>query len=115
MRPLYRGDTRTIKVTIQDEAGLPVSIVGHALWVTFKKSLNDPDPGLLQVSEIQPDNADTQAGKGSVTLTSTVTDLLPVGMTYYDVQWVQPGSPQVVKTVASRRVRVKADVTRSIA
>ena len=114
MKPLYRGDTRTIQVTVTDAAGLPISIVGHTLWVTFKKSATDADPGLLQVSEVQPSNAGTLAGVGSVTLPETATALLPVGMAYYDVQWVQPGSPPIVKTVLSGRVRVRADITRSI-
>ena len=109
MKPLYRGDTRTVRVTITDEDGA-VNIGGHTLWVTFKKKLTDADPGALQVSAVQPTNASTAVGIGEVVLPSASTDTLAPGMYYYDVQWVAPG---IVKTVEAGRVRVKADRTRS--
>lgn len=113
MKPLSRGDTRTRTVTITDANDDPIDISGHVLWMTLKKNLTDADPGALQVSAVQPSNASTQAGIGTITLPSTQTALLTPGVYWYDVQWEQPGSPPIVKTVQSGRVRVKADVTRS--
>ena len=109
MKPLYRGDTRTVRVTITNESG-PVNIGGHTLWVTFKKKLTDPDPGALQVSAVPPSHADTAVGIGEVKLTDARTNVLDPGLYYYDVQWVAPG---IVKTVEAGRVRVKPDRTRS--
>lgn len=109
MKPLYRGDTRTVRVTITDEDGT-VNIGGHTLWVTFKKKLTDADPGALQVSTVQPSNAETAVGVGEVKLADTDTNVLEPGLYYFDVQWVSPSN---VKTVRAGRVRVKPDSTRS--
>lgn len=115
MKAITRGDTRTRKVTITDLAGAPVNIGGHSLWMTLKKNVTDADPGALQVQDVQPSNADTLAGKGAVVLPSDKTALLEPGIYWYDLQWVRPGTPPVVDTIESGRVRVKADVTRSTA
>jgi len=113
MKTLIRGDTRTLNVTITDILGSPVNIGGHDLWVTFKKNLDDPDPGAMQVKATQPINADTSVGKGSIVLPSDKTGLLDHDVYWYDLQWVQPGTPPIVKTIEVKRVRVTPDVTRS--
>lgn len=110
LRPLFRGDSRTIRATIKGEDMTPVNVSGHTLWVTLKKQAHDPDPGVLQVMSAQPFDASAQNGVGTVRLESTDTDTLSPGMYYYDVQWVAPG---IVKTVEAGRVRVKPDRTRS--
>lgn len=113
--PLYRGDTRTIKVTITDDAGDPVNIGGHSLWMTLKSDPADLDAAaVLQVSAVMPANAESTAGIGYLTLSSTATDGLTPGRYYYDVQWVQPGTPPVVKTVSAGKLKVLTDITVSV-
>ena len=116
LSPLYRGDTRTLRVTITDEAtGAAVDISGHTLWLTLKSDPSDLDAAAeLQVSAVMPNNASSQAGIGHLVMTSADTDGLVPGRYYYDVQWVQPGSPPVVKTIEAGKVRVLADITLTV-
>ena len=114
--PLYRGDTRTFKVTITDQAtGLPVDISGHSLFFTLKTDSADlDDDAVLQVSALMPSNAESVAGVGYLTVASTDSDGVTPGRYYYDIQWVQPGSPPIVTTIQAGRVRVLADITLSV-
>lgn len=116
MKPMRRGDTRTFIVTITDkETGAAVDISGHRLWFTMKALKTDADlAAVLQVSAVMPSNADSVAGIGDLTIASTDTDGLVPGRYYYDLQWVQPGSPPIVKTIQAGRVRVLADITLSV-
>ena len=115
--PLYRGDTRTFRVTITDkETGLPVNISGHLLFFTLKADPADADlAAVLQVSAVMPANANSVAGIGYLTVPSTFADGVAPGRYYCDIQWVQPGSPPIVTTIWAGRARVLADMTRSTA
>lgn len=110
----YRGDQRTIRVTITVE-GVPIDITGDKLFVTLKGSRDDLDvDAALQVIAVQPADANSVAGIGFVTLTKDDTDGITPGRYWYDVQWVQTGtSPIIPKTIVSGRVRVKHDITRA--
>ena len=114
--PLYRGDTRTFKVAITDEVtGDPIDISGHSLWFTLKTAQTDADvDAVLQVSAVMPNDVNSVAGIGFLTLESTDTDGLTPGRYYYDLQWVQPGAPPIVKTIEAGRVRVLTDITVSV-
>lgn len=116
LSPLYRGDTRTLKVSITDEAsGDAIDISGHSLWFTLKSDPSGADDDAeLQVSAVMPSNPSSQAGIGFLTLSSTDTDGLSPGRYHYDIQWVQPGSPPVVKTIEAGKVRVLADITLTV-
>jgi hypothetical protein len=115
LSPLYRGDTRTIRVTITDDAGAPIDISGHSLWLTLKTSITDPDASaILQVSALMPAGGDSASGIGYLTLSSADTDGLTPGKYPYDIQWVQPGSPPIVKTVDAGKLKVMPDVTISV-
>lgn len=116
LSPLYRGDTRTLKVSITDEAsGEAIDISGHSLWFTLKNDPADLDAAaVLQVSAVMPNDANSAAGIGFLTMSSTDTDGLTPGRYYYDLQWVQPGSPPVVKTIEAGKVRVLADITLTV-
>lgn len=111
--PLYRGDTRTFRVTITDkETGLPVDISGHLLFFTLKADVADADvDAALQVSTTLPSDANSVAGIGYLTVPSTSADDVAPGRYYCDIQWVQPGSPPIVTTILAGRARVLADIT----
>ena len=114
IKPLYRGDTRTLKVTITDGAGVPIDITGHKLYFTLKANKTDADiAAALQVSALMPTGANSTAGIGYLTITSADTNSVTPGRYYYDIQWVQPGPVPFVKTMDEGRVRVLADITRT--
>lgn len=109
MNPLYRGDTRDIKVKIVDDEGEPVNLAGHSLWVTLKANPTDADAlAALQVSAVMPADANSAAGIGYITISA---EGVAPGRYYYDIQWVQPGSPPIVKTIDAGKVRVLQDIT----
>ena len=110
MKPIVRGDSRTVKVVITDDADLAVNISGHTLWATLKANLTDVDvDAAFQGSAVMPSNAESLAGIGYITIDAT--GITP-GRYHYDIQWVQPGP--VVRTIEIGVVRIKADVTQSI-
>lgn len=113
LNPFHRGDTKRFRVEITDKiTGLPIDISGDDLWITLKVNADDPDPGAAQANATMPANADSVGGIGYVELSSTDTALLMPGQVYYyDLQWVQPGSPPVVSTVQYGTVKILQDQT----
>lgn len=50
IKPMFRGDTPTLRITATNPDGSPYSLTGHTIWVTAKRSKADADPGLFQLS-----------------------------------------------------------------
>ena len=115
LSPLVRGDDWTIKLTLSD-SGSPLNITGYTYWFTLKDSIDDADPGALQVS-ITPSvsGSPTEASQGIVYITAAkaLTDTVTPATYNYDVQQVD-GTGKV-QTLLIGKVKVVKDVTRSIA
>ena len=110
----YRGDTRKIKVTIQDaETQTPISVDGGKLTVTFKKTVTalDADADLQVV--VNATEADPQNPTGEILVTLSHTDTeIDIGTYFYDFQFVS--ATDEVTTILVGKVKVLADITRSI-
>lgn len=123
LTPFYRGDTRILKILVQNDNGssspTPVNVTGDVFTVTFKPDQDLPDwKAPLQVSVTAASGgspaSDPANGIVYLTLTSEMTDLLDGGVEYfYDVQRTESGSPPVVSTLVLGKVKVLKDVTRT--
>jgi len=103
----HRGDTRTFTITVKDDAGAPVDITDHVLYMTFKVNLSDGDPGSVQLAGTITDAVN---GIGTFLLESDKSKNLK-GVYYYDMQAASNATPPVVITAESGKVTVLADVT----
>jgi hypothetical protein len=114
LRDIFRGDTKTYKVTFTDADGLPIELFGSELWFTLKKRESDLDAdAAFQKQHVFPSDADSTAGIGFLTLTSDDTGAINPGVYSFDFQRVVPGSPPVVTTLTKGKVRVVQDITRA--
>jgi hypothetical protein len=111
LAPIYRGDTRTYKLTFVDAEGAPVDVSGHTIWFTMKLALEDDDPGALQHTEMIGDGS---SGVIYFTVSASLTATLGAGRYFFDFQWVTDDDPSVVTTMLAGTVTVVADTTRSI-
>ena len=117
---LYRGDSKTYRVSVVDEAGLPVDITSNLLRFTIKKDLGDPDSsaivkkassgfadgGAMQVSIVgAPAN-----GVFDIYLRPADTYTAKPDKYFYDIQ---VGIGTRVYTVAYGKYTIKGDVTRT--
>jgi len=114
----YRGDTRTFKFEIVDDADLPVDITGWSIWFTMKDDLFKTDEeAAVQKFATMPNDIDSQNGIGFLILESTDTDIDP-GAYFYDFQRVLApavmGDPPQVSTFMFGKVKVLDDVTKSV-
>lgn len=107
----YRGDTVIIPLVFTDEGGEALNITGYTFWLTMKSSTDDADDdAALQVTV--SDHTDPSAGKTTITLSAEQTAGLEPGKYYYDIQMVS--ALGVVTTLELSKVKVSADVTRSV-
>ena len=117
---LFRGDSKTYRVSAVDENGLAVDISSNLLRFTIKKDLDDPDSsaivkkassgfadgGAMQVSIVgAPAN-----GVFDIYLRPTDTYSAKPGKYWYDVQI---GIGTRVYTAAFGRYTIKAEATRT--
>jgi len=106
---MYRGDTKTINLTITDEDGGAVNLTGAEVWLTVKAAVADPDPGILQkkvTTHVLP-----LEGKTSVTIDPADTDSVAPADYLYDVQLKQSGG--IISTLLEGSFKIRADITRS--
>ena len=103
----HRGDTKTFTIAVQDDAGAPVDITDHVLYMTFKLNLSDGDPGAVQLTG---QITDAPNGIGTFLLESDKSKNLK-GVYYYDMQAASNAVPPVVITAESGQVTVLEDVT----
>jgi hypothetical protein len=101
------GTQCTIDVTSLN----PLDITGYKFYFTLKKSLDDADPGVLQISwttHIDPTN-----GLTTLTITHDQTKVLIPGPYFYDIQYIDGGG--LVNTPAiDVTAEVIADSTRAV-
>ena len=99
LSPLVRGDDWTLKLVLTSD-GSVLDITGYTLWFTLKSSIDDEDPGALQVTATPSiATSPTEASQGIVYITAskTLTDGLTPGTYNYDVQQVDgSGSVQTL-------------------
>lgn len=108
---LVRGDDWVIKLTLTSE-GSAIDITGHKFWLTLKSSIDDADPGALQVSVT---GAGADALNGVVYVVAPRADTQNVAPTtyYYDIQHLDISS-DTMQTILIGRANVVKDVTRSV-
>ena len=113
LNDIFRGDSKSFKVTFKDKYKQPIPLFGSELWMTAKVEDTDPDEDAVwQRRHVFPDNDESLAGIGYITLSPSDTDV-EAGIYQYDFQRVVPGSPPDVKTLAKGQIRVVQDVTQS--
>lgn len=117
----YRGDTYSVNV---DLSAYGISIAGHTLTLTLKALIEDADGSAsLQFEYTVPSGSSADAGLATITVPSSLTDLLDPGSYHYDVQWDQGGDPNTVLTILAsgtqpdfsevEKITVLPDITRT--
>lgn len=117
----YRGDSRRYSVALKTSAGVPISVHGGTLYLTFKSDPAFADTEAeIQVSQagVEPDPANP-IGEIVISLTPTDTDIEP-GEYNYDFQFVSVGGevttilPAADASLADKKVKILIDITRTI-
>lgn len=103
----YRGDTVPIKITIKDNAGVPIDITGSRIRITLKEDIEDADPGALQKDAVLLDQV-TNKGEALLTLSSSDTNI-DAREYYYDIEWKD--SADNIRTLINGTISIFADVT----
>lgn len=121
MLKLIRGDTFSLNISILDEeTNTPIDISGKRLTFSVKTNIDDADEvAMLSESVDFPNDAESQAGRGSLMIGSDKTyGLVPTGdgePAYYDYELRTFGDPDVVETLEYGRCKIIGDVTRGAA
>ena len=109
---LYRGDTKTITVTLKDNEGDPVDITGDTIYFTIKTSIDDVvDDSTALVKKDITTHSDPTNGVSVIQLSPTDTNIKP-GNYFFDIQ-IKRVSGQVI-TLINDKIRVLGDVTRRV-
>ena len=105
---IYKGDTKTIQVTVKDADGVVLDLTSYTMLMTVKKtaSLSDSAAAFQATAVI----ASPATGVGVFTLTHAQTNIT-AGTYYYDVQ-INDGTTSVY-TVMSSLFNVLQDITES--
>ena len=107
----YRGDTVVIPLTFTQADGNPLDLTGYTIWLTMKSSTDDADDdAVVQVSVTE--HTDAVNGQTSITIPASTTANIEPGKYMYDIQMVS--GEGVVSTLELSKVKVMADVTRSV-
>jgi len=114
LSPLVRGDDWTLKLVLTSDSSA-LNITGYTFWFTLKESVDDADPGALQVTST-PDvsTSPTEASQGIIYIkaSKSLTNSLAAKTYNYDVQQVD--SSGNIQTLLIGKVKVVKDITRSI-
>jgi len=114
LSPLVRGDDWTLKLVLTSNSSV-LNITGYTFWFTLKESVDDADPGALQVTAT-PDvsTSPTEASQGIIYIkaSKSLTNSLAAKTYNYDVQQVD--SSGNIQTLLIGKVKVVKDITRSI-
>jgi len=103
----YRGDTKIIRYVIKRD-GTPIDIAGSTTTMTFKQRETDEDPGVIQKQGVI---TDAPNGEGTITLTSTDTDV-EARKYWFDIQFVD--SSGNVSTLLKGEVNIIQDITQTV-
>jgi hypothetical protein len=84
---VVKKDMKTWKIVIKKNK-IPVDISGWSLYFTCKTDFNDADSAAIITKNVTfPSNAESQAGIGYLSLTSTDTDVT-IGEYFYDIKLI---------------------------
>jgi hypothetical protein len=112
-----RGDTRKYRIVFTDKlTGLPISVHGGKLFITFKINKSDLDEDAVIAVDIDTVELDPLIPTGVIIATLTDVDTeVPIGKYYYDFQFVSPTGE--VTTIIPEEdmvdtVKILEDITR---
>jgi len=87
---IVKRDTKTYTLRLTRN-GSAVDISGWYVYITIKSDFNDADSSaVLSKNVLMPNNAESEAGIGYVTLSSSETNLV-IGTYFYDIKVVDTG------------------------
>ena len=103
---MYRGDDRVLTITAT------ASLTGSEVAFTAKRNRRDADADAVIRKSTGAGSVSVDGATASVTIDAADTDELDPVALYWDVQVID--SSDKVRTVASGRLAVLADVTREV-
>lgn len=111
---MSRGDTASWDLAVLDRAGAPLNLTGWSIYATFKRSLDEPDPGFAQLT-IGSGITVTNAAGGQAVLAFTraqTNTLVENTVLLFDIQ-LSTAVPETTSTVLSGILVINRDATRA--
>jgi len=105
----YKGDTKTITVTVKDEDGNNQNITGTTIVITVKSLATDDDADKKIQKTFTVKDQSVYLGQAAVTLSVSDTDI-PPGTYVYDIELTDGVTPDTRQTIAKGLFKVKQDV-----
>ena len=106
---MYRGDTKSINLTVTDDDGVAVDLTGAEVWLTLKSAVTEADPGVLQKKVTS--HTTPLEGKTSITIDPADTDSVSPDDYLYDIQLKQAAG--TISTLLQGAFKIRADITRT--
>lgn len=106
---LIRGDDQIFALEFKED-GVVKNITGWTVYFTLKKNIDDADTAAVLKKDITS-HTDPTNGKTEIKLTNTDTDTFD-GTYYYDIQYKDVQTPNIVKTVLIGTMAFEKDITR---
>lgn len=107
---MYRGDDKSIVVTIVDNSGTAVNLTNGSVFFTINGSRPITDAGSVY-QKIVVSHTNPSAGITTISIPSSSSTNFTPGAYWYDVQLKQ--STGSISTVVLGRFTIDADVTRT--
>ena len=107
---VYKGDTKTINITVTDEDGDEQNILGCTVILTVKRRDTDADSEALLQDTFTVRDQSVYEGQATVTLSASDTGDLDAGVYVYDIELSQGAGPTTRQTVAKGVFEVRQDV-----
>ena len=101
---IFRGDTRTIVITITDSDKDAFDLTGYIATFTAKSGITE------MISTEQACTTAPTTGIESIVLSSEDTDVA-IGTYYFDIQVENTDDPPIVYTVMIGRLMIERDIT----
>ena len=107
---VFRGDDKSLNLTLKDAAGTAIDITGYTIFFTVKSSTDTAanDDGAL-ISKTVTSHTDAAAGESTISLTGSDTDISE-GTYVYDIQTKDASG--AIQTLVKANFIVKTDVTK---
>jgi len=106
---IYRGDTRTITVTVKNSAGSLVNLTGYTMRMTVKSDKTSADSAAIISKTATITDPTTGVGTFALTVTDTTQT---AGIYYYDVQ-ISNSTPSVYTVIAPTTFTIIEDCTKT--
>lgn len=107
---IFRGDSKTIRITVTDELGVAVDLTGWKVFFTAKESETDSDDDA--VIKIDVDPTDPTNGIADIDFEPADTNDLTPADYIYDIQVIKDNGDVV--TFIKDKLRIVADITRRV-